>query len=138
MAPMWNLEHALKLQQLKEEVANSATHAVGLGLSLAGAAGLLMQSALWNDPTRLVSCLVYGITLVALYAGSTVYHSVQDERRKEFFWLVDHSCIYLLIAGTYTPFSLTLLRPYGGEWLLAAEWLLAGLGIAFKTIYGKR
>lgn len=136
MSPLLEPNPAIAIRRMHEEVANSATHALGLGLSVAGLAALLMHTSVWSDPWRLAGCLVYGLTLVALYAGSTLYHSLQDEDRKQFFCIVDHICIYLLIAGTYTPFTLTWLRPTSGWLLFLAVWGLALAGVAFKLRFG--
>ena len=87
-----------------EEIANSITHGVGVALAIAGLAILTAFAALLGDPWYITSCSVFGATLVFLYTASTLYHGVQQPRAKEIFRLLDHSAIFILIAGTYTPF----------------------------------
>lgn len=107
---------------------NSITHLAGAGLAVAGAAFLVTQAALVGDPWKIVSFSIYGAMLVALYVASTLYHSVRG-RAKGILQKFDHCSIYLLIAGTYTPFALVSLRETGGWTLLAAVWSLALIGI---------
>lgn len=115
-----------------EEIANSLTHGLGLVLSLAGFAVLLILAAWRGSALHIVSCAIYGSTLVCLYAASTVYHSVRSTRLKHIFKVFDHSCIYLLIAGTYTPFTLINLRGSRGWTLFGLVWGLAVAGVLFK------
>src|SRR4051812_40251851 len=102
-----------------EEVANVLTHGAGLVLSIVGFVVLLALSIAYGDRWHIAASVIYGTSLVTLYAASTVYHTVISPARKRVFQLLDHSCIYVLIAGTYTPFLLTLLRNDGGSGLLA-------------------
>jgi len=115
-----------------EEVANAVTHGVGLGLSIAGFVVLLVLAILRGTVWHIVACSIYGASLVCLYSASTLYHSVVSPRLKRALKIVDHSSIYLLIAGTYTPFLLVNLRGPWGWSLLAVVWSLACLGILFK------
>src|ERR1043165_242022 len=96
-----------------EEIANCVTHGVGLALSLAGLVALGALAWSHGDALHVASVSVYGASLVALYAASTLYHSAREGRAKRLLQVLDHCCIYLLIAGTYTPFSLLMLR---GGW----------------------
>lgn len=115
-----------------EELANRLTHGAGLGASLVGApflVGLALES---GDPGSVASIAVYAVTLVALYAASTLYHSVRGADLKRLFRLLDHSAIFLLIAGTYTPVAVIVLRDGLGWTLLGLAWLLAAVGIAWK------
>ncbi len=121
-----------------EEIANSVTHGVGLALSLAGFVGLILVAALHGGVLSIVSCSVYGVTLVGLYAASTVYHSVRKARWKRILKTIDHSCIYLLIAGTYTPFTLVVLRGAWGWTLFGMVWGLALCGIILKLWFVDR
>jgi hemolysin III len=121
-----------------EEFANSVTHGVGLGLSLAGLVVLVILAALRGTAWHVVSCAIYGSTLVILYAASTLYHSVQSPRAKRVLRIIDHGAIYLLIAGTYTPFTLVNLRGGLGWTLFGVVWGLAALGIAFKVFHVDR
>ena len=121
-----------------EEFANSVTHGVGLGLSLAGLVALIILTALRGTVWHVVSCTIYGSTLVILYAASTLYHSIQSPRAKRVLRIIDHGAIYLLIAGTYTPFTLVNLRGWLGWTLFGVVWGLAALGIAFKVFHVDR
>ena len=107
---------------------NSFTHLAGAGLALVGAAILVTQASLAGDPWKIVSFSIYGAMLVALYVASTLYHSVRG-RAKAVLQKFDHCTIYLLIAGSYTPFALVSLRATGGWTLLGAVWALALIGI---------
>jgi hemolysin III len=121
-----------------EEFANSVTHGVGLGLSLAGLVVLMILAALRGTAWHVVSCAVYGSTLVILYGASTLYHSIQSPRAKRVLRIIDHGAIYLLIAGTYTPFTLVNLRGGLGWTLFGVVWSLAALGIVFKAFHVDR
>jgi len=107
---------------------NGYTHLAGSVLALGGAAVLVSQAAARGDPVRIASFSIYGATLLALYLASTIYHSTRG-RAKAIFRKLDHSAIYLLIAGTYTPFALVSLKGTYGWTLFAAAWSLAALGI---------
>ena len=108
---------------------NSITHLVGTVLALVGTTVLITQSALQADPWKIVAFSVYGAMLIALYLASTLYHALRG-RAKAVFKKLDHCSIYLLIAGSYTPFALVSLRGPWGWSLLGAVWGLAVLGIA--------
>lgn len=116
-----------------EELANSLTHGVGLILSIVGFAVLLSLAIMRGGAWRIVSCAMYGSTLICLYAASTLYHSVRLQRLKRILRVCDHSAIYLLIAGTYTPFLLVNLRGGWGWSLFGVVWGLAIAGILFKV-----
>ena len=103
---------------------NAWTHLVGAALALAGAVWLLMLALPSGDPWKVFSVAVYGVTLVILYSASTVYHSVRG-RAKRILQKLDHLSIYLLIAGSYTPFCLVTLRGPWGWSLFAIVWALA-------------
>ena len=107
---------------------NGISHLVGAGLALAGSAWLVVTAALSGDPWRIVSFSIYGLMLVLLYVFSTLYHSLRG-RAKMVLRKLDHCAIYLLIAGSYTPFALVSLRGAWGWWLLGIVWTLAVLGI---------
>ncbi|CAN7174786.1 hemolysin III family protein [Acidovorax sp. LjRoot66] len=108
---------------------NSISHLVGAALAVAGTAVLVALAARLGDPWKIVGFSIYGAMLVALYTASTAYHSVRG-RAKEILQKVDHCSIYLLIAGSYTPFALVSLRGAWGWSLLGVVWGLALLGIA--------
>ncbi len=124
-----------KLYTLGEEIANSITHGIGTGLSIAGLTVLVIFAAIYGDIWRVVSFSIYGSTLVLLYLSSTLYHGLQHPKAKKVFQIFDHSAIYLLIAGTYTPFLLVSLRGAWGWTFLVVIWGLAFLGIGFKAIF---
>jgi len=107
---------------------NSITHLVGAALAIAGTAVLVTIAAGLGDPWKIVSFSIYGAMLVALYVFSTLYHSIWG-RAKDVLRKIDHCMIYLLIAGSYTPFALVSLRGVWGWSLLGAVWTLALLGI---------
>ena len=107
---------------------NGYTHLVGAVLALAGATVLVVMAALKADPWRITGVAVYGVTLVALFVASTLYHSVRGPS-KAMWRKLDHCSIYLLIAGTYTPFALVTLKGPWGWSLFGAIWALAALGI---------
>jgi hemolysin III len=121
-----------KHYSLGEEIANSITHGIGTALSIAGLTLLVVLAALYGDLWRIVSFTIYGVTLILAYLASTLYHSLQPPRVKHILRIIDHATIYLLIAGTYTPFLLVGMRGVWGWTLLVIIWLLALIGVAFK------
>ena len=121
-----------------EEVAHSVTHGVGLLAAVAGLVVLVILAAATRDPWRITSCAIYASTLVLLYGASTLYHALSATRARHIFRVLDHSAIFLLIAGTYTPFALVSMRGPWGWTLLAIVWGLAVLGIAAKLVFGTR
>ncbi len=123
---------------LGEEIANSVTHGVGMLLALAGLTLLVVFAALRGTAWHVVACAVYGTTLVLMFATSTLYHSLPWPRTKAVLKVLDHSCIYLLIAGTYTPFLLVSMRGPWGWSLFGVIWGLALAGVAFKTFSAGR
>jgi hemolysin III len=119
-------------QSLGEEIANSITHGLGLLLAIAGLVVLLLRAGVQTDLVGVTSVAIYGATLVTLYLASTLYHSVQTPRIKRLLRVFDHTAIYLLIAGTYTPLTLITLRAEWGWPLFSAVWSLALIGILCK------
>ena len=115
---------------------NSISHLIGAGLALAGSALLIVLAARLGDPWKIVSFSVYGAMLVALYGFSTLYHSVRG-RAKNVLRQFDHCSIYLLIAGSYTPFALVSLRGAWGWSLLGTVWGLGLLGILQEIWFAK-
>ncbi len=116
---------------------NSISHLVGAVLALAGSALLIVLAARLGDPWKIVSFSVYGAMLVTLYVFSTLYHSVRGTGAKNVLRKFDHCSIYLLIAGTYTPFALVSLRGGWGWWLFGVIWGLALLGIAQEIWFAR-
>lgn len=118
---------------LGEEIANSVTHGAGLLMSLLGLVVLVEIAVKRGDPWQTVGFTVFGTTLVLLYAASMLYHALSVSRARRLFRILDHAAIYLLIAGTYTPFMLGALRGAWGWVLLGAVWGVAGIGIILKA-----
>jgi len=124
---------------LGEELANSITHGFGLAASAAGAPVLIVTAVRAHDPWRVIAASVFAATLLLLYAASTLYHALPGhvlKRAKEVFRRLDHAAIYLLIAGTYTPFVLVSMRGVWGWSLFGVVWGLAAVGIILKSIFG--
>ncbi len=120
------------------EKLNSITHLVGAVLAVMGLGALLAVSILHGDPWVIASFIVFGITLVLLYTFSTLYHSFRSANIKRLFRKLDHVAIYLLIAGTYTPYMLVSLRHVDGPIMLAVVWGMAVLGILLDVLVVRR
>jgi hemolysin III len=125
-------------QSLGEEIANAITHGIGALLSIAGLVILIVFASIKGDAWHIVSFSIFGTCLVLLYTASTLYHSLPGKRVKKVFRIMDHAAIYLLIAGTYTPFTLTLLRGGWGWSLFGIVWGLGLAGILFKVFFVNR
>ena len=121
-----------------EELFNSITHGIGAVLSVAALVTLIILSMVKGNTWHVVSFTIYGSTLVLLYLSSTLYHSFTKEKLKNLFARFDHAAIFLLIAGTYTPFLLTVLRGTTGWILFGIIWGSAIAGIIIRTIYLNR
>jgi hemolysin III len=122
---------------LGEEIAHSVTHGVGIVLSIAALTLLVTFAALRGSAWHIVSCAVFGTTLVLAYTASTLYHAIPAQvlpRAKRVLRILDHSAIFLLIAGTYTPFTLVNLRGPWGWTLFGLVWALAIAGIVFQAL----
>lgn len=127
-----------RLQTRSEELANSFTHGLALLASVAAIPLLVVAARGPRDAWQVVGGVVFGITLVMLYLASTAYHAVPHGRLKQRLRVIDHSAIYLLIAGTYTPFTLGVLRGPWGWTLLGVIWTIAVVGITAKWTFGFR
>lgn len=125
----------MREQTDKEEMANSVTHGVGIIMSVAALAILVTMASMKGDAWKIVSFSIYGSALLALYLASTLYHVVQSPRIKHFFQLADHSAIFLLIAGTYTPFTLVSLNGPWGWTLFGLIWGFAITGIVLTFFF---
>ncbi|MCG6967883.1 MAG: hemolysin III family protein [Chromatiaceae bacterium] len=112
---------------------NSISHLVGAALAIAALVLLIVFASIDGDVWKIVSFVIYGLTLFSLYLVSTLYHSLRG-RPKTIFRILDHQAIYLLIAGTYTPFALVTLRDSVGWWLFGASWTLAFIGILLDAL----
>ena len=120
------------------EKLNSISHLVGAVLALIGLGALLAVSLQLRDPWMIASFSVFGFSLVLLYTMSTLYHSFHPLKLKDLFQLLDHVAIYLLIAGTYTPYMLVSLRDGNGFLIMAIIWMLALLGILSEIFLSGR
>ena len=125
-------------QSLGEEIASSVTHGLGLLGSIVMFPFLILAASRDGDHWRVMSAVVFGISLILLYAASTFYHALPGRRVKHVFRIIDHSAIYVLIAGTYTPFLLGPLRGPWGWSLFIVIWALAIAGIVMKATLGIR
>jgi len=125
-------------QTRAEEIANSITHGIGVALGIAGLSALVVGATRLGDVRRVVSFSIYGATLIIMYLSSMFYHSAQSPRLKNIFRLFDHTSIYLLIAGTYTPFTLVSLRGSWGWTMFGLIWGLAFTGIMLKILFVNR
>ena len=117
-----------------EEIFSGVSHITGAGIGLVGTLYLCILSVLKSNVLSLVCSSVYGGTMMILYTVSALYHMLPQNRAKLFFRIMDHNCIFLLIAGTYTPFSLLGLGGVRGVLLCAFNWLLAVVGVLFNSI----
>jgi len=125
-------------QSLGEEIMNSVSHGIGLLAALAAFPILVMAALKRGDLAGIVGASVFATTMVLLYLASTLFHALPPNRAKRVFQILDHSAIYLLIAGTYTPFTLGVLRGAWGWTLFGLVWTLAVVGTVFKTLGGVR
>lgn len=119
---------------IKSERFNSISHLIGAVLALAGAVVLLVTASRGGYTRRIVSFSIYGTTLFLLYLVSTLYHGLPTGRAKHVFRVLDHQAIYLLIAGSYTPFTLVTLEGSVGWWLFGAIWGMAVLGLVLDAL----
>lgn len=125
-------------ETLGEEIASAITHGVGVALSIAGLAILLILATRFDDSWRLVSVSIYGGALIFLYLASTLYHAIQHLATKQVFHILDHVGIFLLIAGTYTPILLVKMRDLQGWVFFALIWGLALVGSCIKAFFTGR
>ena len=118
-----------------EEIANSITHGLGIVFAIGGLTALMVLTSYFGSATHLVSYLVYGISMIVLYTASTLYHSIPSERAKKFLKICDHAAIYLLIAGTYTPFLMINLKGNLSYIAIGIIWAIAIAGVVFKVFF---
>ena len=121
-----------------EELAHAITHGVGVFIGIAVLVLLVVFSSLRKGAWEIVSCAIYGATFILLYLGSTLYHSARNPRLRRVLKIIDHAAIYLLIAGTYTPYALAPLRGALGWTIFGAIWGCALIGIFFKVFFTGR
>ncbi len=125
-------------QSRPEEIANSLSHGFGLLVALVGSPYLIIQAARQGDATFVFATGIFTFTIITLYLASTLYHALPTGQTKRVFRLIEHSAIFLLIAGTYTPFTLGVLRGPWGWTLFGVVWSLAAAGVAMKTLARRR
>ena len=131
--------HVSPQYTLGEEIANSITHGIGAALGVAALVVMIVKAAVaGSHPASLASAIIFGIALILEYLASTLYHAIAPAAAKRVFRIIDHSCIYVLIAGTYTPFCLITLADAGGMPLCIAVWALAVAGILFEVFMRQR
>src|SRR6059058_4097875 len=123
---------------VREEIANSISHGLGLVLALIALPILVLSAIRIGSTHRIVGAIVFGATIILLYLASTLYHSISHEAAKRVCRLFDHSAIFLLIAGTYTPFTLGVLHGAWGWTLLGLVWGLAAVGVLIAVVGGVR
>ena len=132
------ITHPSNLYTLAEEIANSVTHGIGAVLSIAALTLMLAIALKQHNLLTLASASIYGGSLIMLFLASTLYHALPGKRLKSILQIVDHCSIYLLIAGTYTPFLLISLQGTWGYTLLGIIWALALTGILFRIVFGEK
>ena len=123
-----------------EEIFNSISHGVGVIFSIVALTLMIVFAAIYGNAWQVISVAIYGATLVILYTMSTLYHAFTNRKVKSIFQIFDHSSIYLLIAGTYTPYCLVILRQdsYKGWVLFGIIWAIAILGIVLSSVFPKK
>ena len=117
-----------------EEIFSAVVHIVGAGLGIIGTAVLVVLAALKGDALAITGCSIYGFSMIVLYTMSSLYHMIRPDKAKKFFRVMDHDTIFLLIAGTYTPYLLIALRGVLGLIMMALIWGMAIVGIVFNSI----
>lgn len=120
------------------EVLNAITHGIGVILSIVGLVFLVQKGLEYGGAVEVTSYTVYGSTLILLYLSSTLYHSLTFTRARKVFRVIDHCSIFLLIAGTYTPYTLITIGGRLGAILTSVIWLIALLGVVYKTVWFKK
>ena len=137
----FNMEAIAKEERrptLGEEIANSISHGIGLILAIVATPILIIAALRYGNTWNMVGVSVFAASMVTLYLSSTLYHAVTHDRAKQIFRMFDHCAIFLLIAGTYTPFTLGVLRGPWGWTLLGLIWTLAAIGLTMKMVLRAR
>ena len=129
------VQKAPDVRGLYEEIANSSTAAFGLGLAVCGTVAIVTKAEATGDQITVVSCLVFGLSTIAVYLFSTLYHAFQVQPFKHWFRVLDHQSIYLIIAGSYTPYLLITLRNDSGWTVCWMIWGLAAVGLLYKLFF---
>jgi len=123
---------------LGEEIANSISHGIGLVLAVIATPILIITALRYGSAWNMIGVSVFAASMVTLYLASTLYHALTHDGAKRVFRMLDHSAIFFLIAGTYTPFTLGILRGPWGWTLLIIIWTLAAIGLTMKIVFGAR
>ena len=118
-----------------EEIANAVSHMVGATLALISAVVLIMHGIKTKSPIVITSFAIFGAGLVIMYTVSSIYHALHNNKAKQVFQILDHSAIYILIAASYTPFLLLVVKSKAGYIIFFIQWLICIFGIAFKSLY---
>jgi len=121
-----------------EEIANSLSHGAGLAMAIAGTPILIVATVRYGTVWNTVGVSVFAASMISLYLASTLYHALTHDKAKRFFRVLDHSAIFILIAGTYTPFTLGVMRGPWGWTLFGLVWGLALVGLVKKAVFGAR
>ena len=121
-----------------EEIANSLSHGVGLALAIAATPILIIAATRYGTAWNTIGVSIFAVSMISLYLASTLYHALTHDGAKRFFRLMDHSAIFILIAGTYTPFTLGVMRGPWGWTMFGLVWGLAFVGLALKALFGTR
>jgi len=129
------VEKKIKWYSEREENLNIRSHAIGIVLSVIGTILLWIKSNGFEEPNKSISFLVFGVSMILLYTASTVYHIATDSHKRRRLRVFDHASIYILIAGTYTPFTLLVIAPHSGMWLFYAVWGVAISGVTLKLFF---
>jgi hemolysin III len=132
------MNHFKSRRHFFEELANSLTHGAGLIASIIATVFLVMIANGQNDAGKIIVGTIYGSSLILLYGASTLYHSFQSPKAKHYLKIFDHAAIYILIAGSYTPFTLYAVKGFWGEVMLYLIWTIAILGVVFKLFFVNR
>lgn len=127
--------HSVCEYRLGEEIANSVSHGVGALLAIAALVLLIIMSVSHGGGIHLAAALIYGISMIVEYLMSTLYHALTHEGAKRVFKVLDHSCIYIFIAGSYTPFCFITLANHGGYYLAAFVWIVTCIGVALEAFW---
>ena len=122
----------------EQEVGNAVTHGIGLGLAVAALVVLVASAAARGSAWHVAAFAVFGSSMVLLYLASTLYHSAREPARKRLFEIFDHAGIFVLIAGSYTAFALTVLRAGSGWWIFGTIWAIAAFGIVMEALFLNR
>ncbi len=127
-----------KVFTLGEEIANAVTHGIGALMGIVALCLLIVFASLKGNIWHIISFTIYGVSFLILYMNSTLYHAITNKKAKHVFEILDHSSIYVFIAGTYTPFALTILRESKGWYIFVSVWSITVIGVVLKVFFVKR